>query len=295
MNSHTEHTTAGAELWGDPALPQPRFQLTAILDPVLWPELDRLLEREKAEWAFLCAQSVSGEAAPVLPRCVRLQPKTALADAVLGRLHGCRGILVRTALGRDASALGAVVAGLSPMTHAVLPDGDSVWFRFYDAPLLGDYLTVADECQKAALYGAHVESFWRGTPRPGQYRAFLRPPGLRPPVRPPHAVRITPEQMEAMGELRFQRFLDELADALAQEPGLPAGADLRQQVERAAARAEGLGLAGSANIAAYVKIEARCGWNAPLTPQQRELATLPGLTEAQRLARITGFAAERAD
>ena len=291
MNSHVEHLAARADLWGISDAAYPVFQWTALLDPVLWPDLERLPGWEKAEWAFLYTQSVSADLVPALPRCVRLQPETLLAETILNNLEA-RGILIRTAMTSEASVLPALLVGLSPNTHAILPDGESVWFRFYDATILNDYLRVIGDAQKAALFGTHVESFWMAAPEQGQYRYIPRPSAMRPPKRPPHAIHVSAEQWEAMGEMRFQRFLDELTSEVA---SLTAdAAPLREQVQDSANQAELMGFLKLDQIAAFVKADARCHWRL-LQTLQANPASLRQLPESEKLARITMLAAIAAE
>lgn len=292
MNNHVEHLAARADLWGISDAARPAFQWTALLDSVLWPDLERLPGWEKAEWIFLYTQSVSADLAPVLPRCVRLQPETSLAEAVLEKLKERRGILIRTAMTTEASVLPALLVGLSPNTHAILPDGESVWFRFYDAAILHDYLRVIDDAQKAALFGTHVESFWIAASEPGQYRCIPRPSSMRPPKRLPHAIHVSAEQWEAMGEMRFQRFLDELTSEVV---SLTADSvSLREQVQDSANQAELMGFFKLDHIAAFVKADARCHWRL-LQTLQADLASLRQLPESEKLARVTMLAAIAAE
>lgn len=284
------------QLWENISSSEPAC-LAAILDPVLWKGLDAALCAARAELRLLVNRAPSREVAAVLPRCILLRRGERLTGQITEGLSSGRGVLVKFSNGQ-APSLDALVMELFPNTHAVLPDEESVWFRFYDADILRDYLAVADETQLTLLYGSCVDSFAMAGSDPDSFNLFPRP--LELPSHPPRPglVRISAEQMEAMSEARFHRFLHELVCDIARD--MPSEAQpraaLKEQVAKSVDEAERMGLSTFRELAAYALLAARYGGkllelsesdsimrNAELSPQAKlyalqNLIAVPGET-----------------
>jgi hypothetical protein len=127
----------------------------AVLDGV---KVTSLLEDpEELEAPNLClfAGKLEPDVARAAPYLVELEPKSPFVQRLLDRCWGkSTGIFLRS-----AQSLDDVRKHLKHFTMVRLPDGDQVFFRFYDPRVLRVYLPTCNQDEIDEFLGDVVESF----------------------------------------------------------------------------------------------------------------------------------------
>lgn len=122
----------------------------AARDPGLYPGL--LAREEEADMRSLYQGDTATELAEVAPYLVRLTRGSAVADWLVGEGWGRGwGILV---LADDD--IDAVRRHFRKFTIVNGEGGATYLFRFYDPAVLGSFLPISDEAQRAALFGPGI-------------------------------------------------------------------------------------------------------------------------------------------
>lgn len=122
----------------------------AARDPGLYPGL--LAREEEADMRSLYQGDTASELAEVAPYLVRLARGSAVADWLVGEGWGRGwGILVQA----DGD-IDAVRRHFRKFTIVNGEGGAAYLFRFYDPAVLGGFLPISDEAQRAALFGPGI-------------------------------------------------------------------------------------------------------------------------------------------
>ncbi|WP_236784113.1 DUF4123 domain-containing protein [Azospirillum humicireducens] len=122
----------------------------AARDPGLYPGL--LAREEEADMRSLYQGDTASELAEVAPYLVRLTRGSAVADWLVGEGWGRGwGILVQA----DGD-IDAVRRHFRKFTIVNGEGGAAYLFRFYDPAVLGSFLPISDEAQRAALFGPGI-------------------------------------------------------------------------------------------------------------------------------------------
>ena len=112
---------------------------------------------EDSDAAFMCLHTgrLDPEVAATAPYLVELKEDGTLFDELFDEGWGdARGLYLRSDL-----RLRQVRNHFRPLTHAQMPDGEIVLFRFYDPRALRTFMPVATPEQRAAMFGDAIESY----------------------------------------------------------------------------------------------------------------------------------------
>ncbi len=122
----------------------------AARDPGLYPGL--LAREEEADMRSLYQGDTASELAEVAPYLVRLTRGSAVADWLVGEGWG-RGWGILLLADDD---IDAVRRHFRKFTIVNGEGGATYLFRFYDPAVLGSFLPISDEAQRAALFGPGI-------------------------------------------------------------------------------------------------------------------------------------------
>lgn len=130
------------------------LQSYAVLDGALNPGLLPEMERHDVEHCCLWLGALEPDMQEIAPYLVKLKRDCGFSDYLIRDGYGARwGIYLHS-----AASLLDLRSHFRRLTIVTLPDGRSVYFRFYDPAVLPTVLSTASRDQHRALYGP-VETY----------------------------------------------------------------------------------------------------------------------------------------
>lgn len=260
------------------------YEVAAVLDPLAWSDVHTALGKMGAEWLVLFTGPVDQEHAQVMPLCVKLERFSSTATYVFASMQNGGAVLVRWKK-TEGKGLVDVVAQLSPATRAWLPDGQGVWFRWYNPVILQDFWPLSTPDQRRFILGEWLEGM--GVFDPAQQRGvvFANEPKARAAVR----LDISAAQLESLGEASFARFITVTARALQEEhPALPLGM-LEPRVRQSVEVAEENGLIDEQELSRFARLDARTGWMLWNDAEALDLLHAPDKTAMEKVNDLEFF------
>jgi hypothetical protein len=153
-----------SDIFRDPTVSQ-----YAVFDGAAVPKLLPMLRSHRPEHACLYSGTLRPTLAAAAPYAVRLVQGTPFTDWTLSRALWPTAGVVLTA----RATLQDIRRHLRKFLMVRTPDGESVYFRFYDPRVLGTFLPVCNGEELAEFFGP-VGRFWAAAARPSGVIEFSR-------------------------------------------------------------------------------------------------------------------------
>lgn len=168
--------TAGAALLRSALFADPALRAWAVVDGAARPDLLGEIHDSGAEAACLFSGALAPEVAATAPWLVALGPASPILAGLEADWGRAQAVFVTA-----AGPLVAVRRRLRRLTLAQLPDGRTVWFRFYDPRTLRAVGHLLDPRQRAQFLGPEIPAwFCEGEGGAGLYALRRDNPATHP-------------------------------------------------------------------------------------------------------------------
>lgn len=162
------------------------------------------------------------------------------------------------------------VAGhFTTLSTAVLPDGQTTWFRYYEPCFFRSFARFAGEDNLKRLYGDTIRSFYAENPRKMNFESFRPPEPCGFAVKSGHYLVLSPELLERLDEARMDELKRILTlQYLSGEETVPDDREtalLEAHIEELVERASRYGLEDLASLSVMVDAAKYWGWDFDVT------------------------------
>lgn len=198
-----------------PATPKQENIVAAIVNPLRWPRrspnLNEFLAKNNPDWVLVCKKNVPQELHDVMPYLVRLRKNNELTRQILEQIPTEGVILLKASLHTNLEIIAGHLCTLSDMT---LPDNTNVWLRYYEPYVLNCIIAMADNEQRAAIFGSAITEFIL----PDIYDSLINLEVYVPPekmtLKKETKLLLHPWQIEKLYEAEHEQFLKKTASAI---------------------------------------------------------------------------------
>lgn len=213
-----------------------------------------------------------------LPWLFEMEPEDDLLRELLRNYGKGWAIFLRT-----EAALEKIAEHFTSLATAVLPNGNSTWFRYYEPCFFRAFAKYSGEDNLKRLYGDKVNVFYAENPRKAIFESFRPPDHGRIAVKPGNYLRLSPEILERLDDARMDelkrilgiRYMRDIPqDALTSESRTEIERNLGELVERAA----GHGIKDIKSLSILAEVAGHWGMQFDEEiPEVREILTNPGI------------------
>ena len=243
---------------------QPEAYIYAVIDGAATADLRFKLYDWQPESACLWLGKLEPDMQEVAPYLVRLTPDDPFTDWLLNTGWGRRWNIFLV----SHAPFAVIKRHLRRFLIINGPQGDSLYFRFYDPQVFADLDVMFDERQRALIFHKIAQVYFQRSTDKGVYLDSMRAPLANADEADHKSIlrlKLTAERQALLDKRAHQRFIDErvlaLRDSFPQSMMYYDDEALRQEVQEAQRQANQFNLYSCQDVSLYLSLCGYLGWH----------------------------------